>query len=123
MKTVAEKITLLKDTSIKKRFRIITRKNKDSPAAYYGCVYRTYRKKDVPYPINENIIVFSKKLRDKDSLEKVIEDCVFWGQNHGEIHMAIAVKPLIEEFFLRKEKRDAEKEKKHAEIKKRLGVE
>ena len=123
MKSVVEKIKLLKDETIKKRFRILTRKNKDSPAAHYGCVYHTFRKPDVPYPVNEIIIVFSKKLTDKDDKEKVIADCVFWGQNHGEMHMALAVKPLIEKFFENKEKRDAKKQEKYDDIKKRLGVE
>lgn len=122
MKTVAEKIAMLKDDSIKKRFRIIKRLNKDSPSAYYGCIYTTYRKPDVPYPINETIIVFSKKLTDKDNEEKVIEDCVFWGQNHGEIHMAVAVKPLIQQYFERKRQRDAKKQQRYDDLKDKLGV-
>ena len=122
MKTIAEKIEMLKDDSIKKRFRIIKRTNKNSPAAYYGCVYRTYRLPEAPYPINETIIVFSKRLRDPNDEEKVIEDCVFWGQNQGEIHMALAVKPLIKKFFERKRERDAKKQKKYDELKQKLGV-
>lgn len=123
MKSVAEKIKILKDDTIKKRFRIICRKNKDSPSAHYGCIYRTYRKPEAKYPINETIIVFSKRLRDPNDEEKVLEDCVFWGQNHGEIHMAVAVKPLIEEFFSRKRKRDAEKKVRYEAFKKKMGVE
>lgn len=123
MKSVAEKITMLKDDSIKKRFRIIKRLNKDSPAAYYGCIYTTYRKPGVPYPINETIVVFSKRLTDKDDEEKVIADCVFWGNNHGEIHMAVAVKPLIQLFFKRKEERDAKKQQRYDSLKQKLGVE
>ncbi len=122
MKSIAEKITLLKDDSIKKRFRIITRKNKDSPAAYYGSIYRTYRSTNVPYPINEVIIVFSKRLRDPNDEEKVIEDCVFWGQNKGELHMAIAVKPLIIEFFKGKNERDNKKQEKYNKLKEKLGM-
>ncbi|MGM5483804.1 MAG: hypothetical protein ACQER9_02700 [Nanobdellota archaeon] len=122
MRTIADKIKLLKDDNIKKRFRIITRKNKDSPAANYGCVYRTYRKPESKYPINDTIIVFSKKLRDKDDMQKVIEDCTFWGRNHGEMHMAVAVKPLIEEFFERKKVRDEKKQKRYDEFKKKMDI-
>ncbi|MFT4326112.1 MAG: hypothetical protein ACMXYK_01275 [Candidatus Woesearchaeota archaeon] len=113
MRTPAEKIALLKDTSIKKRFRIIKRENKHSPSAQYGTIYRTYRTKDAPYPIHDTIIVFSQKLRDPTNKDKVIEDCIAWGRNHGETHLAPAVKPLIEEFFERKAKRDAAKQKRY----------
>jgi DNA-binding Lrp family transcriptional regulator len=116
MKTVAEKITMLKDDKIKKRFRIITRKNKDSPAAHYGAIYHTYRKPEAKYPINETIIVFSKRLTDPKNVEKVLEDCMFWGQNHGEIHMMTAVKPLIEKYFVGKVKRESEKDKRYQDF-------
>lgn len=122
MKSVADKIKILKDDSIKKRFRVLTRKNKESPAAHYGCIYRTYRKPEAKYPVNETIIVFSKRLRDPSNEVKTIEDCVFWGQNHGEIHMAVAVKPLIEEYFKNKAARDAAKEKRYQDFKKKMGV-
>jgi hypothetical protein len=122
MKTVAEKILMLKDDKIKKRFRIITRKNKDSPAAHYGAIYHTYRKPEAKYPINETIVVFSKRLTDPKSEEKIIEDCMFWGQNHGEIHMMTAVKPLISKYFEGKRKRDAEKEEKYQALKRKMGV-
>jgi hypothetical protein len=123
MKTIAEKITMLKDDSIKKRFRIIQRKNKNSPSAYYGCIYRTYRKPEAKYPINETIIVFSKRLRDPQDEAKVIKDCVVCGQNRGEMHMAIAFKPLIEEYFRRKQEREAKKEQRYEDFKKKMGVE
>ena len=122
MKTIPEKIAMLKDENLKKRFRIIKRVNKNSPTAHYGCIYHTYREKNVPYPICENIVVFSKRLQDHNDIEKVIEDCLFWGRNFGETHLAPAVKPLIEEFFKRKAKRESEKQEKLEEIKKRLGV-
>lgn len=122
MKSVAEKIQMLKDDSIKKRFRIIKRENKHSPTAHYGCIYRTYRRKEVPYPISETIIVFSKRLRDPNDSDKVIEDCQFWGQNKGELHMALAVKPLIEEFFTRKQERDRKKQERYDAFKQKMGV-
>jgi len=122
MKTIAEKISMLKDNNIKKRFRIIKRVNKASPTAYYGCIYHTYRDKNVPYPISENIIVFSKRLEDPNNMEKVIRDCMFWGRNFGETHLAPAVKPLIEEFFRRKLIRDKKKEEKMRKIKENLGI-
>lgn len=122
MKTTVEKIAMLKNESLKKRFRIIKRVNKSSPTAHYGCIYHTYREKNVPYPICENIVVFSTKLTEPNNVEKVIEECMFWGRNQGETHLAPAVKPLIEDFFKRKAKRDADKEKKLSEIKERLGI-
>ena len=122
MKSVAEKIQMLKDTTIKKRFRILKRTNKHSPTAHYGCIYHTYRKKEIPYPVNETIVVFSKKLRDPNDMNKVLEDCQFWGQNKGELHMALAVKPLIEEFFTRKEERDLKKQQRYEAFKEKMGV-
>ena len=123
MKTPAEKIAMLKDESIKKRFRIIKRTNKNSPAAHYGAIYTTYRKKDVPYPVNETIVVFSNKLSDPTNPEKVAEECLVWGRNHGETHLAPAVKPLIEKYFEGKAIRDQKKEEKYQELKKKMGVE
>ncbi len=122
MKTSAEKILQLKDESIKKRFRIIKRINKSSPTAHYGAIYRTFRVKDGKYPICENIVVFSNKLRDPTDLQKVMEDCMVWGRNHGETHLAIAVKPMIEEFFKRKNIRDSIKQKNYDEFMNRIGL-
>lgn len=122
MRTPAEKIAMLKDDSIKKRFRIIKRENKNSPSAHYGAIYTTYRKKEVPYPINDTIIVFSQKLSDPKNKEKVIEECLVWGRNHGETHLAPAVKPLIEEFFKRQIERDAKKKERYEAFKGKMGI-
>ena len=66
--------------------------------------------------------MFSTQLRDPKDVEKVMEDCMVWGRNQGETHLAMAAKPLIKKYFEGKVKRETEKQARYDQLKEKMGV-